>query len=208
MLTLTGKILFLVVFALAFILFFRRAVKELGIESIEVDTERKSRYAVAVLLSIALATLPSGTLLVATDFFSSTTDNYRTIYSNKIEATVSFMTSYDQVEFVGGKQLKDETDNTYGVLTLSKDGVKLSRSIEDVDYIGHVEKGSIVEKIEYSNSVKESKLFGVTLMVEKSDRLKIHLKKPESETAKEKKKEQKKAETEKELKSLLDPSHN
>ena len=65
--------------------------------------------------------------MIATDFFSSTTDNYRTIYSNKIEATVSFVTSYDQVEFVGGKQLKDETDNTYGVLTLSKDGVKLSR---------------------------------------------------------------------------------
>lgn len=208
MLTLAGKIIFLVVFALAFILFFRRAVKELGIESIEVDTERKSRYAVAVLLSIALATLPSGMLLIATDFFSNTTDNYRTIYSNKIEATVSFMTSYDQVEFVGGKQLKDETDNTYGVLTLSKDGVKLSRSIEDVDYIGHVEKGSIVEKIEYSNSVKESKLFGIALMIEKSDRLKIHLKKPTSEIAKEKKKEQKKDETEKELKSLLDSSHN
>lgn len=204
MLTLTGKILFLVVFVLAFVLFFRQTVKELGIKSIEVDIERKSRYVVAVLISFALATLPVGMLLIVTDFLSSTTDNYRTIYSNKIEATVSFMTSYDQVEFVGGKQLKDETDNTYGVLTLSKDGVKLTRNIEYVDYIGRVEKGSIVEKIEYSNSVKESKLFGITLMVEESDRLKIHLNKPASEIAKEKKKEQKKAETEKELKSLLE----
>ena len=204
MLTLTGKILFLVVFVLAFVLFFRQTVKELGIKSIEVDIERKSIYVVAVLISFALATLPVGMLLIVTDFLSSTTDNYRTIYSNKIEATVSFMTSYDQVEFVGGKQLKDETDNTYGVLTLSKDGVKLTRNIEYVDYIGRVEKGSIVEKIEYSNSVKESKLFGITLMVEESDRLKIHLNKPASEIAKEKKKEQKKAETEKELKSLLE----
>ena len=206
MLTLTGKILFLVVFALAFILFFRKTVKELGIESIEVDTERKSRYAVAVLISIALATLPIGAMLIVTDIFSNTTDDYRTIYSNKIEATVSFMTSYDQVEFVGGKQLKDTTSDTRGVLTLSKDGVKLNRNIGYVDYIGRVEKGSVVEKIEYSNSLKESKLFGVTLMVEKSDRLKIHLNKPASEIAKEKKKEQKKAETEKELKSLLDSS--
>lgn len=200
MLTLTGKIIFLVVFALAFILFFRRAVKELGIELIEVDTERKSRYAVAVLLSIALATLPSGMLLIVTDFFSNTTDNYRTIYSNKIEATVSFMTSYDQVEFVGGKQLKDETDNTYGVLSLSKDGVKLSRNIEDVDYIGRVEKGSIVEKIEYSNSLRETKVFGVSLMQMKENCLKIHLKKTASQSAKDKKD----AQTKKELNSLLD----
>ena len=200
MLTLTGKILFLVVFALAFVLFFRRAVKELGIESIEVDTERKSRYAVAVLLSIALATLPSGMLMIVTDFFSNTTDNYRTIYSNKIEATVSFMTSYDQVEFVGGQKVKEISDRHSGTLTLSKDGVKVTKSIDEVEYLGDVTKGSIVEKIEYSNSLRETKVFGVSLMQMKENCLKIHLKKTASQTAKDKKD----AQTKKELNSLLD----
>ena len=202
MLTSAGTILFLVLFISVFVAVFRKTVNSLGLQSIYNESDRQIRYVLATLISVAIAVVPLFIISLIMSRSSATTDNYRTIYSNKIEATVTFKTSYDQVEFVGGKQLKDVTSNHSGVLTLSKDGVELNRNINHAYYVGRVEKGSVVEKIEYSCSVIESKLFGVTLMIEKSDRLKIHLKKPESETAKEKKK----AETDKELRSLLESS--
>ena len=202
MLTSSGTILFLVLFVLVFVAVFRKSVNSLGLQSIHNESDRQIRYVLATLISVAIAAVPLFIITLLMSHYSDTTDNYRTIYSNKIEATVTFKTSCDQAEFVGGKQLKDVTSNHSGVLTLSKDGVELNRNINHAYYVGRVEKGSVVEKIEYSSSVIESKLFGVTLMIEKSDRLKIHLKKPESETAKEKKK----AETEKELRSLLESS--
>lgn len=202
MLTSAGTILFLVLFISVLVAVFRKAVNGLGLQSIHNESYRQIGYVLATLISVAIAVVPLFIITLIMSRSSDTTDNYRTIYSNKIEATVTFKTSYDQAEFVGDKQLKDVTSNHSGVLTLSKDGVELNRNINHAYYVGRVEKGSVVEKIEYSNSVIESKLFGVTLMIEKSDRLKIHLKKPASETAKEKKK----AENEKELRSLLESS--
>lgn len=202
MLTSAGTILFLVIFISVFVAVFRKAVNSLGLQSIYNESDRKMGYVLATLISVAIAVVPLFIITLMMSPYSDTTDNYRTIYSNEIEATVTFKTSYDQVEFVSGKQLKDVTSNHSGVLTLSKDGIELNRNINHAYYVGRVEKGSVVEKIEYSSSVIESKLFGVTLMIEKPNRLRIHLKKPESETAKEKKK----AETEKELRSLLESS--
>lgn len=73
---------------------------------------------------------------------------------------------------------------------------------DEVEYLGDVTKGSTVEKIEYSNSLRETKVFGVSLMQMKENCLKIHLKKPASEIAKEKKN----TEIEKELRSLIESS--
>lgn len=132
-----------------------------------------------------------------------TTDNYHTIYSNKMNAQVVFKSSTDDAVFTGGQPIKQTTEDDHGTLTLSKDGIDLKKQIYSADYVGDVEKGSIVEKIEYSKSTQETKLFGISLLKDENyPSLKIHLKKPASEYAK----EQKDSETKKELKSLLESS--
>lgn len=129
------------------------------------------------------------------------TDNYHTIYSNKMDAKVVFKSSVYDAVFIGGQPVKRTTDDNRGTLTLSKDGVNLKKQIYSTDCVGDVEKGSIVEKIEYSKSVRETKLFGVSLMKDEDySSLKIHLKKPTEKIAKEKKD----AKIKKELSSLLD----
>ena len=86
-------------------------------------------------------------------------------------------------------------------MTLSKNDTTVNRDINDVRFVGDVEKDSIVEKIEYSNSTRETKLFGVTLFkLNGWNDLKIHLKTRESKIAKEKQD----AQNRKELNSLLD----
>lgn len=126
--------------------------------------------------------------------------HYHTIYSNRLNADVKFVAS-DNAEFIGGQPIKSTSEETTGTLTLSKNDTTVNRDINDVEFVGDVEKDSIVEKIEYSNSTRETKLFGVTLFkLNGWNDLKIHLKKPESKTLKEKKD----AQTRKELNSLLD----
>lgn len=129
-----------------------------------------------------------------------TDENYRTIYSNKINAKVKF-SSKDDVDFVGGQPIKETSYRNSGTLTLSKDSSIVNRTIYNVEYLGDVEKGSVVEKIEYSNSVLENNLFGITIFrVTDWHSLKIRLKTPESKTLKEKQD----AQNRKELNSLLD----
>ena len=126
--------------------------------------------------------------------------HYHTIYSNKLNANVKFVDS-DSVEFIGGQPIKSTSEKTTGTLTLSKNDTTVNRDINDVEFVGDVEKDSIVEKIEYSNSTRETKLFGITLFkINGWNDLKIHLKKPESKTLKEKQD----VENRKELNSLLD----
>ena len=126
--------------------------------------------------------------------------HYHTIYSNQLNADVKFVAS-DNAEFIGGQPIKSTSEKTTGTLTLSKNDTNVTRDINDAKFVGDVEKDSIVEKIEYSNSTRETKLFGVTLFkLNGWNDLKIHLKKPESKTLKEKKD----AQTRKELNSLLD----
>ena len=126
--------------------------------------------------------------------------HYHTIYSNQLNADVKFVAS-DNAEFIGGQPIKSTSEKTTGTLTLSKNDTTVNRDINDVEFVGDVEKDSIVEKIEYSNSTRETKLFGVTLFKMNGwNDLKIHLKTPESKTLKEKKDTQ----TRKELNSLLD----
>ena len=128
--------------------------------------------------------------------------HYHTIYSNKMNANVKFVTDDDdKAEFVGGQPIKHTSETTTGTLTLSKNDTAVTRDINSVEFVGDVEKGSVVEKIEYSNSTRETKLFGVTLFkLNGWNDLKIHLKTPESKTLKEKQDSQNR----KELNSLLD----
>ena len=129
-----------------------------------------------------------------------TEEHYHTIYSNEINASVKF-SSKDDVDFVGGQPIKETSYRNSGTLTLSKDGSTVDRTIYTVEYLGDVEKGSVVEKIEYSNSVLENNLFGITIFrVTDWNSLKIHLKTSEADALKEKRD----AQNRKELNSLLD----
>ena len=132
----------------------------------------------------------------------SNDENYHTIYSNKLNANVKFVTDGDdKVEFVGGQPIKQTSETTTGALTLTKNGATVNRDIYSVEYLGDVEKDSVVEKIEYSKSHRETKLFGVSLMkLNDWNSLKIHLKTPESKIAQEKQN----AQNRKDLNSLLD----
>ena len=158
-------------------------------------------YIVSVIsgiFSAFLALLISIVLIVCSA--RPTDENYRTIYSNKINAKVKF-SSNDDVDFIGGQPIKETSYRNSGTLTLSKDSSIVDRTIYNVEYLGDVEKGSVVEKIEYSNSVLENNLFGITIFrVTDWHSLKIHLKTPEAKTLKEKQD----AHNRKELNSLLD----
>lgn len=126
--------------------------------------------------------------------------HYHTIYSNQLNADVKFVAS-DNAEFIGGQPIKSTSEKTTGTLTLSKNDTTVNRDINDVEFVGDVVKDSVVEKIEYSNSTRETKLFGVTLFkLNGWHDLKIHSKKHESKIAKEKQD----AKDRKALNSLLD----
>lgn len=152
------------------------------------------------IVSILIFFLSIAVSLVFIVCSSKSYTHYHTIYSNQLNADVKFVDS-DNVEFIGGQPIKSTSEKTTGTLTLSKNDTTVNRDINDVEFVGDVEKESIVEKIEYSNSTRETKLFGVTLFkLNGWNDLKIHLKTPESKTLKEKKD----AQTRKELNSLLD----
>lgn len=152
------------------------------------------------IVSVLIFFLSMAVSLVFIVCSSKSYTHYHTIYSNQLNADVKFVDS-DSVEFIGGQPIKSTSEKTTGTLTLSKNDTNVTRDINDVKFVGDVEKDSIVEKIEYSNSTRETNLFGVTLFkLNGWNDLKIHLKKPESKTLKEKKD----AQTRKELNSLLD----
>lgn len=202
-LTSTGVTVMSIIGAITFITAFVVFVRTEDVRSCYSSVVRATGYLTGVIIA-ALITLLASTvtiMLLAINLKDSKSD-YRTIYSNNLKATVSFKTDHDEREFVGGQKVKEITNRQSGILTISKDGVKVTRRVAGTEYLGDVEKGSIVEKIEYSDTLQESKMFGSTLMTNKENRLKIHLKKSASEYAKEKKN----VEVEKELNSLLESS--
>ena len=137
-------------------------------------------------------------------FFSyKTTDNFHTIYSNQQNAKVVFKAYTDDAEFVGGQPIKKDAFRNKGTLTLIKDGVEVKKDIYSTKYFGDKELGSIVEKIEYSNSVWETKIFGISLAKSKDHHaLKIYLKKTTEKSSK----DEKDAKIKKELNSILESS--
>lgn len=159
-----------------------------------------SNLIIGSIVSVLIFFLSIAVSLVFIVCSSKSYAHYHTIYSNQLNADVKFVAS-DSVEFIGGQPIKSTSEKTTGELTLSKNDTNVTRDINDVRFVGDVEKDSIVEKIEYSNSTRETKLFGVTLFkLNGWNDLKIHLKKPESKTLK----EQQDVENRKELNSLLD----
>ena len=202
-LTSAGTILMSIVCAITFIIAFVGFVRTEDIRSCCSSVVRAICYLSGAILAaqVTVVAFITTIMILAMNLKDSKSD-YRAIYSNDLKATVSFKTDLDEREFVGGQKVKEITSRQSGILTISKDAVKVTRRVSGTEYLGDVEKGSIVEKIEYLNTLQESKMFGSTLMTNKENRLKIHLKKPASEYVKEKKD----AETKKELKSLLGSS--
>lgn len=105
----------------------------------------------------------------------------RTIYQNDQDVEVYVVTYQDEKIFTDS-QLTSKIVSTSGRLHLKKDGVSISQSIDKIEYIGPNQKGSIVEKIEYSEKIYGESLFDLKLLNDvKSSRLKIYLKDPKSE---------------------------
>lgn len=202
--TIAGIVLTTIICTAAFIFFFR-LFAAICVSDYEGDKLDKSiGYCFTLFVSVICTACIFVIEMVLIYGLCQTTDNYHTIYSNKMNAKVVFKSSTDDAVFIGGQPINQTTEDDHGTLTLSKDGVNLKKQIYSADYVGDVEKGSIVEKIEYSKSTQETKLFGISLFKDEDyAKLKIHLKKPASEYAKEKKD----AETKKELKSLLESSN-
>lgn len=202
-LTSAGTTLVSIVCLIVFVITFRYFLNTEEVRSCHSSFVRMIGYLVVLLEALLFSMLALVTMLMLALFsMHISREDYHTIYSNDLKATVSFKTDPDEREFVGGQKIKETTNRQSGILTISKDAVKVTRRVSGTEYLGDVEKGSIVEKIEYSNTLQESKMFGSTLMTNKENRLKIHLKKPASKYAEEKKN----AETKKELKSLLESS--
>ena len=201
--TSAGTILLSIVCAITFIIAFVGFVRTEDVRSCRMLVVRAICYlSGAILAALVTAVAFVTTIMILAINLKDSKSDYRTIYSNDLKATVSFKTDLDEKEFVGGQKVKEITSRQSGILTMRKDAVKVTRRVSGTEYLGDVEKGSIVEKIEYSNTLQESKMFGSTLMTNKENRLKIHLKKSESEIDKEKKN----AEIEKDLNSILESS--
>lgn len=201
--TIAGIVLITIICTAAFIFFVRRLAK-ICISNYEDNKLEKSiDYCYVVFISSLITASIFAIVSLMIYGFCRTTNDYRTIYQNKMDAKVVFKSFMDNAVFTGGQPIKKTTLDSQGILTLSKDGVDFKKNIRNVEYVGDVEEGSNVEKIEYSNSVRETKLFGVSLLKDEDyPTLKIHLKKPASKYVEEKKD----AETKKELKSLLESS--
>ena len=201
--TIAGIVLTTIICTAAFIFFFRLFASICISKSNDDKTQKSIEYCFTVFVSVIGTACIFAIVSLMIYGFCQTTNNYRTIYQNEMDAKVVFKSFMDNAVFTGGQPIKKTTEDDHGTLTLSKDGVNLKKHIYSADYVGDVEKGSIVEKIEYSKSALETKLFGISLLKDEDyPTLKIHLKKPASEYAKEKKD----AETKKELKSLLESS--
>lgn len=201
------SIMCLITFVLVFIRFVLVFIRFVQVEEVRSCYNSVARV-ICYLFGLITAALVTAVVFVTTLMLlainlKDSKNDYRVIYSNDLKATVSFVTDPDEREFIGGQKVKEISDRHSGTLTLSKDGVKVTKPVASTEYLGDVEKGSIVEKIEYSNSLQETKVFGSTLMTNKENRLKIYLKKPKSE----KTEEDKNSKIEKELNSLLESSH-
>ena len=105
---------------------------------------------------------------------------FRTIYSNDRDIEVYVRTNLGENIFAG-EYLHDKIVSTFGTLKLKKHGASISQSIDKIEYVGLNQKGSKVEKIEYSETIFGESLFGLQLLNDvKSTSLKIYLTDPRS----------------------------
>lgn len=200
-LTLAGVVFSTILAVLIFIISILVLAKITKIRKIEATIlESFAVIMFITLFSVIISGVAVMYLMTAMHVLADRTEKSRTIYSNDIKSTVMFETGRYHDKFIGGQPIKNTTDVNLGTLIVSKDGVDVKKKIDHVEYLGDVEKGSIVKKIEYSEVLKKFILFGHDMMIEKTHSLKIHLKKPASQIHKEKKD----AETQKELNGLLE----
>lgn len=201
-LTSTGKLLTVIVGLIVFITTLRHLMKN---ELLDDEDDFINVMTVIVMFFFSTIVTFFSVVIVYSIFFFSykTTDNFHTIYSNQQDAKVVFKTNLDDAEFVGGQPIKKNAFGNKGTLILSKDGVEVKKDVYYAKYLGDKESGSIVEKIEYSNSVWETKIFGISLAKSKNHHaLKIYLKKTTEKSAK----DEKDAKIKKELNSILESS--
>ena len=160
-LTSAGTILMSIVCTITFIIAFVGFVRIEDVRSCYSSVVRAIGYLFgAILAALVTAVAFVTTIMILAINLKDSKSDYHTIYSNDLKATVSFKTDLDEREFVGGQKVKEITSRQSGILTMSKDGVKVTRRAA-AKYLGDVEKGSIVEKIEYSNTLQESKMLGL-----------------------------------------------
>lgn len=202
-LTSAGIILTVIVGLIVFITTLRHLIKN---ELLDDEDDFINVMTVIVMFFFSTIVTFFSVVIVYSIFFFSykTTDNFHTIYSNHQDAKVVFKAYTDDAEFVGGQPIKKNAFGNKGTLILSKDGVEVKKDIYSTKYFGDKELGSIVEKIEYSNSVWETKLFGISLAKSKNHHaLKIYLKKTTEKSTK----DEKDAKIKKELNSILESSN-
>lgn len=202
-LTSAGQLLTVIVGLIVFITTLRHLIKNELLD--DEDDFINVMTVIVMFLFSTIVTFFSVVIVYSIFFFSyKTTDNFHTIYSNHQDAKVVFKTNRDDAEFVGGLPVKKDAFVNKGTLILSKDGVEVKKDIYSTKYFGDKELGSIVEKIEYSNSVWETKIFGISLAKSKDHHaLKIYLKKTTKKSAK----DEKDAKIKKELNSILESSN-
>ena len=201
-LTSAGKLLTVIVGLIVFITTLRHLMKN---ELLDEENDFMNAMTVIVMFFFSTIVTFFSVVIVYSIFFFSykTTDNFHTIYSNHQDAKVVFKAYTDNAEFVGGQLIKKNAFGNKGTLILSKDGVEVKKDIYSTRYFGDKELGSIVEKIEYSNSVWETKIFGISLAKSKNHHaLKIYLKTTTEKSAK----DEKDAKIKKELNSILESS--
>lgn len=146
-LTSAGTAVASIVCLIVFVITFRYFLNTEEVRSCRSSFVRMIGYLV-VLLEALLFSMLALVLMLTLALFNMriSREDYRTIYSNNLKATVSFKTDPDEREFVGGQKVKEISDRHSGTLTLSKDGVKVTKSIDEVEYLGDVEKTQLSKR--------------------------------------------------------------
>ena len=183
-LTFLGKMIVLIPSTTAaivsFIIMNLKISESVGPRSIDVLEQRFFSIAGALFVGAVVACLIVASIISLSD---SQTLEYHTIYQNDQDIEVYVVTYQDEKIFTDS-QLTSKIVSTSGTLHLKKDGASIRQSIDKIIYLGPNQKGSIVDKIEYSETIFNEKLFRLRLLNNlKSTRLKIHLIAPKSEEA-------------------------
>ena len=183
-LTFLGKLIVLIPSTIAaivsFIIMNLKISESAGLRSIDILEQRVFSIAGALFIGAVVA----GFIILSIIFLSdSRTLEYRTIYQNDQDIEVYVVTYQDEKIFTDS-QLTSKIVSTSGTLHLKKDGAGIKQNIDKIIYLGPNQKGSKIDKIEYSETIFDEKLLGLRLLNNlKSTRLKIHLTVPESEEA-------------------------
>lgn len=162
----------------SFIIMNYKISESVGLRSIDILEQRFLSIAGALFIGAIVAGLIILSIICLSD---SQTLEYHTIYQNDQDIEVYVVTYQDEKIFTDS-QLTSKIVSTSGKLHLKKDGAFISQEIDKIIYLGPNQKGSIIDKIEYSEKIYGESLFDLKLLNDvKSSRLKIYLKDPKSE---------------------------